>query len=95
MIIAMLLAHLVGDFLLQWDALAAWKSRSVNGAAFHGSIVLAVTLLFAALIDPTWWPWARLIGLTHIALDASWGVFQRRVVVRHGRFGLCAAHIGK
>ena len=88
MIIAMLLAHLVGDFVLQWDALAAWKGRSVTGAACHGSIVLAVTLLFAVLIDPAWWPWALLIGCTHIALDASWVMFNRRVVVRHGRYGL-------
>jgi hypothetical protein len=78
----------VGDFLLQWDALAAWKSRSVTGAAFHGSIVLAVTLMFAVLIDPAWWPWALLIGLTHIAIDSFWVVFNRRVVVRHGRYGL-------
>ena len=66
MIIAMLLAHLMGDYVLQWDALAAWKGRAVKGALFHGSIVLAVTLLFAVLIDPAWWPWALLIGLTHI-----------------------------
>jgi hypothetical protein len=88
MIIAMLLAHLVGDFLLQWDTLAAWKSRSVKGAAFHGSIVLAATLVFAVLIDPAWWPWALLIGLAHIAIDCFWVVFNRRVVVRHGRYGL-------
>jgi len=88
MIIAMLLAHLVGDYILQWDTLAAWKARSVTGAAAHGSIVLAVTLLFAVLIDPAWWPWAVLIGLAHIAIDAGWVVFNRRVVVRHGCYGL-------
>jgi len=88
MIIAMLLAHLVGDYVLQWDALAAWKGRAVKGALCHGSIVLAVTLLFAVLIDPAWWPWALLIGLAHIAIDAGWVIFNRRFVSHSGLYGL-------
>src|SRR5512136_3098824 len=88
MIIAMLLAHLMGDYVLQWDALARWKGAAVKGAACHGAIVSAVTLLFAELIDPAWWPWAVLIGLAHIAIDSFWVVFNRRVVIPHGRYGL-------
>ena len=88
MIIAMLLAHLLGDYVLQWDALAAWKGRSVRGAAFHGSIVLVVTLLFAVLIDAAWWPWALFIGATHIAIDCFWVVFNRRFAPRSGMYGL-------
>ena len=87
MIIAMLLAHMVGDYVLQWDALARWKGAAIKGAAFHGSIVLAVALLFAMLIDPDWWPWALLIGLTHIAIDASWVGLNRRFASR-GMYGL-------
>lgn len=88
MIIAMLLAHLTGDYVLQWDALARWKGAAIKGAACHGSIVLAVTLLFAVLIDPAWWPWAALIGLAHIVIDASWVVFNRRYTPRSGMYGL-------
>src|SRR5512139_1795950 len=88
MIISMLLAHLVGDYVLQWDALARWKGASIKGAAFHGSIVLAVTLLFAVLIDPAWWPWAVLIGLAHIAIDATWVGLNRRFAPRSGMYGL-------
>jgi hypothetical protein len=88
MIIAMLLAHLMGDYVLQWDALARWKGASVKGAACHGLIVSAVTLLFAVLIDPAWWPWALLIGLAHIVIDASWVVFNRRFTPRSGLYGL-------
>ena len=88
MIIAMLLAHLTGDYVLQWEALARWKSASSKGAAFHGSIVLVVTLLFAVLIDPAWWPWALLIGLAHIVIDACWVVFSRRFAPRSGMYGL-------
>ena len=87
MIIAMLLAHLLGDYVLQWDTLAAWKSQSMKGAAFHGTIVLGVTLLAAVLIDPAWWAWALLIGLIHIAIDISWVSLNRRYAGR-GRYGL-------
>jgi hypothetical protein len=88
MIIAMLLAHLVGDYVLQWEALARWKGASIKGAICHGSIVLVVTLLFAVLIDPGWWPWAALVGLAHIVIDASWVGFNRRFAARSGMYGL-------
>ncbi len=88
MIIAMLLAHLTGDYVLQWDSLARWKSISLKGAICHGSIVLAVTLLFAVLINPLWWPWALFIGLAHMVIDASWVVFNRRFTPRSGLYGL-------
>jgi hypothetical protein len=72
MIIAMLLAHLVGDYILQWDALANRKSREIKGVLLHGGIVTAVTILFALPFDAAWWPWALGIGLTHTAVDAGW-----------------------
>jgi hypothetical protein len=30
MVATMFLAHLVGDYVLQWDGLAQWKSRPVG-----------------------------------------------------------------
>jgi hypothetical protein len=87
MIIAMLLAHMVGDYVLQWEALARWKGASIKGAVCHGSIVLTVTVLFAGLINPGWWPWALLIGLAHTAIDASWVGLNRRFASR-GMYGL-------
>jgi hypothetical protein len=70
MILAMLLAHLFGDYILQWDNLSNWKSKKLSGVLVHGLIVTAVTLLFALLIDPGWWPWAIFIGITHTLIDA-------------------------
>jgi hypothetical protein len=70
MILAMLLAHLFGDYILQWDNLSLWKSRRLSGVLLHGLIVTTVTLLFALLINTAWWPWAIVIGLTHTVIDA-------------------------
>jgi len=79
MITAMLMAHLLGDYVLQWDQLAAWKAQSVRGALFHGVIVLITTLMCALSVNPTWWPWALLIGLTHMGIDAIQPWLGRRV----------------
>jgi len=51
MVIAMYLAHLVGDYVLQWDALARWKSRELKGVLAHGMIVLIVTWLLSLPFD--------------------------------------------
>ena len=72
MLLAMLLAHLVGDYVLQWDALARWKSRELKGVLVHGAIVLSATWLFSVPFDTGWWPWAVFVGLTHTAVDALW-----------------------
>ncbi len=71
MVVAMLLAHLIGDFVLQWNKLAYWKSQATMGAFVHGLLVLAVTVLLALPFDATWWPWAALIGATHIIIDTG------------------------
>ncbi len=78
MALMMLLAHLVGDYVLQWDRLARWKSRALSGVLVHGGIVLAVTLLLTFVLDPRWWPWALGIGLAHTAIDAAKIPLQRR-----------------
>lgn len=70
MIIAMLLAHLVGDYILQWDSLALWKSRELKGVLAHGLVVTFVTFLFILPFNPTWWQGAAFISIAHIAIDA-------------------------
>jgi len=70
MVIAMFLSHLIGDYLLQWDSLARWKSRELKGVLMHGMIVLLVTWVCSLPFDTAWWPWVLFIGLTHTAVDA-------------------------
>ena len=77
MFTGMILAHLIGDYVLQWDALAIWKSKALAGALAHGAVVTAVTLAFAWALDPAWWPWALFIGLTHTLVDSLWLLNRR------------------
>lgn len=69
MLFAMLLAHLLGDYLFQPGSIARWKARSLVGVLAHGGIVTLTTLACAALVAPSWWPYALLIGLIHTAID--------------------------
>ncbi len=70
MIIAMFLAHLVGDYILQWDRLALWKSRELKGVLAHGLVVSFVTFLFILPFNPLWWQGAAFISILHIVIDA-------------------------
>lgn len=65
----LIIAHLLGDYVLQFNFIARWKARSLWGVVAHGGIVTLVTLLCAALIDATWWPYALFIGVTHTLID--------------------------
>lgn len=82
MILALLLAHLVGDYILQWDSLSRWKSEKVSGVLVHGVIVTAITLLFTIPFDPSWWPWAIFVGISHTLIDGLELPFRRYLVAR-------------
>lgn len=69
MLYLMLLAHLLGDYLFQWGFIARWKARSLAGVLVHGGIVTLTTLVCAAAVTPSWWPYALLIGLSHTLID--------------------------
>jgi hypothetical protein len=69
MVYTMFLAHLLGDYLFQWEALARWKARSLRGVLAHGVIVALTTLACAVAVDPCWWAEALVIGLTHTTID--------------------------
>lgn len=76
MVIAMFLAHLVGDYVLQWDALAQWKAREMRGVIIHSLILLLVTYVFAFPFNPTWWIGVGIIGVSHFLIDAAQFLFK-------------------
>ena len=75
---AMVIAHLLGDFVFQWDALAKWKQRSLAGIFFHSLVVLLTTLTAAILVDKSWLIWAIFIGLAHLMIDVGHFYLRRQ-----------------
>ena len=70
MVYALLLAHLLGDFVFQTDALARWKSRSVLGVLVHGAIVTVSTLMCTIWFGSEAWLISVAIGVSHAGIDA-------------------------
>ena len=69
MIYLMLLAHLLGDYVLQSTAIVRWKSRSAAGVLAHAGIITLTNLILVLIVAPSWWAYALLIGLSHAAID--------------------------
>ncbi|MFO7663200.1 MAG: DUF3307 domain-containing protein [Chloroflexota bacterium] len=86
MVIAMFLAHLVGDFILQWDALAEWKLRQMRGVIFHCLIILLITTIFALPFEPFWWQGVLFISVFHFLIDTLWFYYRPRYLPALARF---------
>jgi len=69
MIAAMIVAHLLGDYVFQTDGLARWKQRSLWGVMVHGAIVTLMIWLCSLPFDPHWWPYALGLGMVHTLID--------------------------
>ena len=69
MVFALLLAHLLGDFVFQTDALVRWKSRSVLGVLVHGAIVTASTFICTIWFGSETWLISVAIGVSHTGID--------------------------
>lgn len=69
MVTSMFLAHLVGDYILQWDGLAMWKAREYKGVLAHTLVVGVVTWLFSLPFDTNFLPWVIFLWVTHVIVD--------------------------
>ncbi|MCL4805151.1 MAG: DUF3307 domain-containing protein [Anaerolineae bacterium] len=67
----MFLAHLMGDYVLQWDSLAQWKAREFQGVVVHSLILAATTAIFAMPFGPGNWIVVLIISLSHFLIDAA------------------------
>lgn len=72
MVTAMLLAHLVGDYVLQTDRIALWKTKALRGVVVHGLIVIVVTALATLpFAENIWWQGIVVIGGGHLLVDGA------------------------
>jgi hypothetical protein len=65
----LLLAHMLGDFVTQPLVLVAMKRKGWLGIIIHSAIVTAFTAALAWGQFPHWWAWTLLLGLSHAFIE--------------------------
>jgi hypothetical protein len=92
----LLLAHMLGDFVTQPLVLVSMKRKGWRGIIIHTAIVTAFTAALAWGQFPHWWAWTLLLGLSHAFIEH----FRTFYVKDGSRGGLYhflldqAAHLG-
>ena len=78
----LLLAHLVGDFLLQSNALCESKERKHHKSAFMYVHALIIALLsWVAIGNYHLWSYAVIIGVTHLLIDIAKSYVKTQTLV--------------
>jgi len=87
--IRLILAHLIGDFLLQFDIVHALKVKSPKGLLLHVGIVIGCLLIFCGpyLDQPVTWLFLSYIGITHYIQD--WAKIKFTSHSKHQLFFFC------
>jgi len=78
MVYALLLAHLLGDYVFQSSALARWKACSIVGVLVHGGIITVTTLICTIWFGPQAWPITLTVGTIHTCIDILRGTVSLR-----------------
>jgi hypothetical protein len=65
----LLLAHMLGDFVTQPLVLVSMKRRGWRGIIIHSAIVTAFTAALAWGQLPHWWVWTLFLGLSHAFIE--------------------------
>ncbi|MFB0535229.1 MAG: DUF3307 domain-containing protein [Anaerolineae bacterium] len=92
----LLLAHMLGDFVAQPRVLVAMKRKGWRGIIIHSAIVTAFTAALAWEQFPQWWAWTLLLGLSHAFIE-HFRTFYVRDGSRGGLYYFLldqAAHLG-
>jgi len=91
--IRLVLAHLIGDFLFQFDLVHALKVKGPKGLLLHVGIVIGCLLIFCGpyLDQPITWWFLLFIGITHYIQD--WAKIRFTNHSKHQLFFFCLDQI--
>lgn len=93
-LLKLLLAHVLGDFLLQPDAWVAEKERiKLKSPKLYLHIAIHMALIFLVFMSFSVWPLALLVGVLHGIIDAVKLLFQRANTKRSWFFVDQALHV--
>jgi len=65
----LLLAHMLGDYVLQTGRIAQQKTQGWSGLLWHVGIVTLTSIALTADILPFWGIWSLVLGGLHLAID--------------------------
>lgn len=83
LLIKLVLAHLIGDFILQPTAwVKAKEERKLKAWQLYAHGLIHAVLIILIVWDAYFWPWALLIAVTHLTIDALKISFQRNKTKR-------------
>lgn len=95
LLIKMIMAHLIGDFILQPSKWIAEKEQlKLRSGKLYLHVALHTILVFIALGSFMAWPIALVIGVSHFAIDACKLTYQKEKFKQLWFFGDQLAHIG-
>jgi hypothetical protein len=95
-VLRLLLAHMLGDFVAQPLVLVSMKRKGWRGIIIHSAIVMAFTAALAWGQFPHWWAWTLLLGLSHAFIE-HFRTFYVKDGSRRGLYYFLldqAAHLG-
>lgn len=81
--VKLVLAHLIGDFILQpagW--VKAKEERKLKAWQLYAHVLVHAVLIIVIVWDVYFWPWALLIAATHFLVDALKITLQREKTKR-------------
>lgn len=68
-LLVFLLAHLIGDFVLQTDKIAQLKSKGLKGLSFHCAVIFVIQIVFMSLFGFKGVLAAIIVGIIHFLID--------------------------
>lgn len=81
--IKLVLAHLIGDFILQPTAwVKAKEERKLKAWQLYAHVLIHAVLIIVIVSDAYFWPWAVCIAGTHLVIDALKISLQREKTKR-------------
>ncbi|MCS7222798.1 MAG: DUF3307 domain-containing protein [Anaerolineae bacterium] len=65
----LILAHMIGDYVLQTGEIARNKAEGWRGLLLHVTIVTLVSGVLVMGMFPYWWAWVIVLGVLHLLID--------------------------
>lgn len=81
--VKLVLAHLIGDFILQPTSwVKAKETRKLKAWQLYAHILVHAVLIIVIVWDVYFWPWALIIAVSHLLIDALKISLQREKTKR-------------